>query len=120
MFKTIHLLTKKPGMSAEAFRDYYETTHRKFVKHLPGVRRYIRRYVTPLTGEAADHPGFDVIMEMWFDDEDAWRRGMAALQNSPHFEDLCLDEEQLFDRSKIVASRSMRVEEWETDAAELE
>lgn len=120
MFKTIHLLTKKPGMSSDEFREYYENVHRQFVKYLPGVRRYIRRYVYPLSGDSDDHPGFDVLMEMWFDDEDSWRRGMASLQGSSHFQDLCKDEENLFDRSKIVPSRSMRVEEFETDKSELQ
>ena len=42
MFRSIHLTKRKPGMSPEAFRDYYENHHSKLViTHVPegGIMR---------------------------------------------------------------------------------
>lgn len=78
MFKQVSLYERKAGISAEAFRAYYEETHvrtRLSSMTLPGLRRYMRRYLTaipdPVTGKALDL-GYDVITELWFEDKLAW------------------------------------------------
>ena len=66
MFKQVSLYKRKAGISAEAFRAYYEETHvrtRLSSMTLPGLRRYMRRYLTaipdPVTGKALDL-GYDM------------------------------------------------------------
>ena len=48
MFKVIGLLKRRPDLTPEAFRDYYETHHRligeKYLK--PYATRYMRRYLS--------------------------------------------------------------------------
>ena len=46
MFKTVCLLKRRPGMSLEEFKDYYENYHSKIgEKVLPDGVHYVRRYV---------------------------------------------------------------------------
>ena len=57
MIKQIGLLKRKPGMTPEAFRAYYETSHRVIgEKYLTGyAQKYMRRFLDPLTtGADAD------------------------------------------------------------------
>jgi len=76
MVKVIGLYKKKAGMSDEEFRDYYETKHiplfDEYTK-MPGVKHYARRYLkpiaTPIAGDVHSQTGYDVIMEVWCDEE---------------------------------------------------
>lgn len=119
MFKALFFLKRRPGMSVPEFIDYYENVHSKFIKYAPGVRRYFRRYVTPvylaplmsapeLAGKDTD---FDVLMELWFDDRAAFDAAFANLYSPEVGPMLRADEEKLFDLSKILI---MSVEEHET------
>ena len=72
VFKLLIFLKRRPGMSLEAFRDYYENFHRKIGENYKaGVCRYVRRYVQPLPNPATgqtEELDFDVVTETWFDD----------------------------------------------------
>src|SRR3546814_16208234 len=48
LLKLVALLKRRPGMTLDEFRDYYETTHSKFAEPLKGglAVRYVRRYFT--------------------------------------------------------------------------
>ena len=92
-------------MSFEAFVDYYENHHAKLAaRWVPTQRQYHRRYirpmVNPITGEAAELD-YDVITEMWFDDEASFQAAMAALSRPEAQAEITADEAMLFDRSKI-------------------
>jgi hypothetical protein len=105
MYKILMFMKRRPGMSPEAFRDYYENHHaplcQKYVS--PGVRRYIRRFVTPHpnpeTG-ADDELQFDVITEIWIEDEAIFRGTVKYLATSTMPDEVVEDEKRLFDRSK--------------------
>jgi uncharacterized protein (TIGR02118 family) len=106
MFKMVCLLKRRPGMSLEEFKSYYESTHRKIgEKYLPTCARYVRRYLTPfganpVTGEAA-RPEYDVLTEIWFESREAFDAAMASLADPEVAREIAEDEERLFDRSKI-------------------
>ena len=115
MFKTVCLLKRRDGMSFADFQDYYENHHRKIgEKVLPHGVRYMRRYLhgfpNPVTGEVPELE-FDVLTEMWFDDEAAFEAAMAALSEPAIAAEIAEDEERLFDRSKI---RFCTIEEHES------
>lgn len=117
MYKLIALLKRKPGMTPEAFKDYYENRHSRFSDVLKGgkVVRYFRRYFTHLPHPASGlsgEPEFDAMFEMWFEDEDQFKAAMALFTDTPLGNALIEDEENLFDRSKI---RHFIVEEHESD-----
>ena len=116
MIKVVTLLTRKPGMSREAFIKHYETHHRKIgEKYLGGFAvKYQRRYLT--VADAANHAPtelpFDVLMEIWFPDQHTMDAAMALIASAAAQEEIAADEERLFDRDLI---RSYTVEEYESE-----
>jgi len=92
-------------MTLEAFRDYYENRHAPLcAKYASGVSRYVRRFITPHpnpeTGESGELP-YDVITELWFEDEATFRGTVQYLSTSIMPDEVVEDEKRLFDRSKL-------------------
>jgi hypothetical protein len=67
IFKLLILIKRRPGMSTQEFRDYYENKHSKLggdIGVTVGMIHYVRRYLEPLNGgdrrvqqaERRDHP----------------------------------------------------------------
>ena len=116
MIKVVTLLTRKPGMSREAFIEHYETHHRKIgEKYLSGfATKYQRRYMQSagFREQDGDAPPFDVLMEIWFPDQPAMDAAMALIASESAQEEIVADEERLFDRDLI---RSYTVEEYESE-----
>jgi hypothetical protein len=113
VFKILMFLKRRPGMTLQAFRDYYENVHRKLgEKYAAGVCRYVRRYVEPLPGSPPGNElDFDVITETWFEDRSVFEKVAAFLSSGELPADVLADEERLFDRSK---SRFITVSECES------
>lgn len=104
VFKILLFMKRRPGISVEAFREYYETRHAPLAeKYSSGVSRYIRRYIDPQphpeTGEWVDGP--DVITELWFEDEKVYRGTLAYITSSLMPDEIVADERNLFDRSSF-------------------
>lgn len=105
MFKMIGLLKKRPGMSSEEFRDYYERYHRVIgEKYLSGrAVKYMRRYLTGfadvITGEQPAMP-YDVVLEIWYPDKQTFDQTNELLAAPDIAREIEEDEKQLFDRSK--------------------
>jgi hypothetical protein len=107
LLKLVALLKRRPGMTLEEFRDYYETTHSKFAEPLKGglAVRYVRRYFTPikhpLLDVEAEEPEFDAMMEMWFKDQAQFEAAMKVFSDPVLSKAIKDDESNLFDVSKI-------------------
>lgn len=119
MFKTVIMLKRKPGMSFEDFKDYYESHHRKLgEKVLPSGIHYVRRYLqpvpNPVTGEVTELE-FDVLTEVWYESREAFEAAMVALSEPEIAAEVAEDEEKLFDRTK---NRFCTIEEHESYPAE--
>lgn len=103
----VTLLKRKPGMSREAFIEYYENRHAVLAtKLVPGLIDYRRMYIDPermAFGMPPASPGFDVITVLVFADAEAYQRAAAALALAEISQQIAEDEEQLFDRSCIRA-----------------
>ena len=116
MIKVVTLLTRKPGMSREAFIEHYETHHRKIgEKYLSGfATKYQRRYMQSagFREQGGDAPPFDVLMEIWYPDQEALNGALAVLSTEEAQAEIAADEERLFDRELI---RSYTVEEYESE-----
>lgn len=121
MIKIITLLTRKPGMSREAFIEHYETHHRKIgEKYLGGFAlKYQRRYLQSagLREQEGDVPPFDVLMEIWYPGQEALNGALAVLSTDEAQAEITADEERLFDRDLI---RSYTVEEYESAMPAIE
>jgi hypothetical protein len=103
-YKILLFMKRRPGMSVEAFQDYYENHHAPLcVTYASGMKRYERRFLTPHpnpeTG-ATEELAFDVITELWFDDETTFRNTVTYLSTSKMPQAVVDDEMRLFDRSK--------------------
>ena len=102
MIRLIMTMRKKPGLSTEEFRDYYETHHRLLgEKHLRGfVECYMRRYLEarPAREGCEGEPIYDVLTEIWFRDQATHDACMAHLAKPEIAREIAEDEARLFDR----------------------
>lgn len=104
-YKLLLFLKRRPGMSLQEFRDYYENVHSKLCeKYTAGVRRYVRRYLqpasNPLTGQVQEME-FDVITELWFDDRKVFEKIAELTARGVTIPEIVADEERLFDRTRM-------------------
>jgi uncharacterized protein (TIGR02118 family) len=115
-YKILLLMKRRPGMTVAAFRDYYENRHVPLcAKYISGLSRYIRRYINPLphpeTGPVDELP-FDVITELWFDDEAVFKATVDYITTTIMPDEVVEDEKNLFDRTSF---RIATVVECESD-----
>jgi uncharacterized protein (TIGR02118 family) len=66
MLKTIHLLKKKKGMSAKAFKEYWLDVHAKMVRKVPYIRRYV---IWIAVGSPSKPMTYDGVVQLDFDNE---------------------------------------------------
>ena len=121
-YKILLFMKRRPGMSVEAFRDYYENNHVPLAMANSGgqgggIVRYMRRYLTPLphaeSGTNEELP-YDVVSELWFEDEAIFKGTVAYLSTTVMNDAVVNDEMNLFHRPTM---RMALVEECETDMA---
>jgi uncharacterized protein (TIGR02118 family) len=92
MLKFMVVLYKRPDLSEADFRRHREQVHGPLARNLPGLRRYIQNHRR--TDVNRKHPGWDAIVELYFDDWDAleaaWasREGAASDADLPAFVDM--------------------------------
>jgi hypothetical protein len=108
LIKVMMFFKKKDGLSDEEFKDHYENEHTAlFEKYLelPGVERYVRRYLAPIadtiSGETRSS-GFDVVTEVWFSDPklfESFRQGTLYPEDFRQL--IAADEATFFDRENI-------------------
>jgi len=105
VYKVLIFLKRRPGLSLEAFRDHYENKHVVVcAPYMKGVRKYTRRYVTPLPNAITgnnDEMEFDVITELSFDDQATVDLVLQYAAKGVLPPEVIEDEERVFDRKKI-------------------
>ncbi|MEM7721161.1 MAG: EthD family reductase [Pseudomonadota bacterium] len=91
MIKLVALVTRKSGMSKEAFRAYWLGTHAPLAAAIPGMRGY-RINIAGDPGDMAP-AGYDGSAEIWFDDRAAMEAGLGSAEgliagdDTAHFTD---------------------------------
>lgn len=111
MIKAVCLMRRRAGMSADEFKAYYENHHSKIGEAVfPGrAHKYVRRYLKPFSSEAdfghsnkaAAAPQFDVIMEVWYNDEAKMAESFEILANDRVRAFVQSDEAKLFDPNGV-------------------
>ena len=76
MIKLVALVTRKSGMTPEAFRDYWLRIHAPLAAQIPGMRGY-RINVAGEPGGMRPAP-YDGSAEIWFDSREAMDAGLGS------------------------------------------
>src|SRR5262245_9412171 len=97
MIKLVYCITRKPGMSDEAFFDYWEHVHGPIGARIPGLRRLVQSHRIPAPGDAAA-PDYDGMAELWFDDLPA----LLAARASPEWAASTEDEANFIDPTRTA------------------
>jgi len=104
--KVIALLARKAGLTEEQFVNYYEDHHAPLILSIaPQIRDYRRNYLRregAILAEAARWPEFDVVTELWFEDQTAFSAAMEAFTDPVNAARIARDEENVFDRSRTM------------------
>ena len=112
IFKLLILIKRRPGMSTQEFRDYYENKHSKLggdIGVTVGMIHYVRRYLEPLNGGELE---YDVLTECWFRDRAKFEMVAGPLSRGEFPPDVAADEERFMDRTK---TRFLKVVEYESE-----
>lgn len=105
MFKQVSFYRRNDGITHQEFCEYYENTHvktRLSSMRLPGLRHYLRRYLTPIPDPITDRvsdSGYDVITELWFDTKADWENYRKVSQDVEVREIATRDEILFMDQS---------------------
>lgn len=114
MYKLILLMKRKRGMSKEAFRRHYESSHVPLgVEALPLARRYVRNYLYAYPGgpDGEEELPYDAMTEIWFDSAEDCRHNMALLADRPEQAAIiAADEDKFIDGSKTLWFTSEQAE----------
>jgi uncharacterized protein (TIGR02118 family) len=90
MIKTISLLTRKEGLSGEAFVRRWVEVHAPLAHAIPGLRRYVQSHIRaePTRPDIAINGiSVDGIAELWFGDQAALERAHASPEAQRLFAD---------------------------------
>jgi uncharacterized protein (TIGR02118 family) len=110
MVKLINLITRKPGMSREAFIEHYETRHAPLAMRLfPQIVKYVRNYsvgTENLHYAGRPHTAtipYDAITEQWFKDQESYDEMIRMFMSDPQkFKELAEDESRFMDTTRAV------------------
>lgn len=86
MIKFVVVLYRKPGTTPEQFRDYFVRVHGPLAAAIPGLLRYVQNFAAADPKRA--HPGWDAIIELYFDSSDAMETAWATREGGVATEDL--------------------------------
>ena len=86
MLKFMVVIYRRPELTPAEFRRHLEEVHGPLVKNLPGIRKYIQNYVCSDAKRKA--PGWDAIVEVYFDSWDAMEAAWATPQGAASDADL--------------------------------
>lgn len=123
--KVMLLLKRKAGMSAQEFRDYYESSHVKLAHRYLGhlFADYRRNYMLPVAGgqDETQNPGlanpdYDAITEIWMKDEAAWAE-MQRIMADPEIGRIFMeDEDHFLDRPALRIFPCFEIQSTSMDA----
>jgi uncharacterized protein (TIGR02118 family) len=88
MLKFMVVLYRRPDLSQQEFRRHLMEVHGPLAQKLPGLRRYVQNYVSDDPNR--NHPGWDAIVELYFEDYGAMERAWASAEGKASDADLPL------------------------------
>ena len=97
MIKLVYCITKKSGLTDEAFFSYWKDVHGIIGARIPGLRKLVQSRRLAVPGDKYQ-PDYDGMAELWFDDLEALHKA----RQSPEWQASSDDEENFIDRSKVA------------------
>jgi uncharacterized protein (TIGR02118 family) len=88
MLKFMVVLFRRPDLTADQFRHHLEDVHAPLAKALPGLRKYRQNYA--VASATRKDPGWDAIVELFFDSREAMEAAWASPQGAASDADLPL------------------------------
>jgi len=88
MLKFMVVLFRRPDLTADQFRRHLEHVHASLAKALPGLKKYRQDYAVASSNRR--HPGWDAIVELYFESRDAMEAAWASPQGAASDADLPL------------------------------
>ena len=88
MLKFMVVLYRRPELTSAEFRGHLLEVHGPLAKRLPGLKKYAQNYVCADTKRKP--PGWDAIVELYFDSWDAMEAAWASPQGAASDADLPL------------------------------
>jgi uncharacterized protein (TIGR02118 family) len=76
MLKFMVVLYRKPDTGEAEFHKFLREVHGPMALAIPGLRRYMQNHVVP--DPKRKHPGWDAIVELYFDDWESMEAGWAT------------------------------------------
>lgn len=121
--KMVLLLKKKPGMTSDEFKRYYETYHAPLATKLLHFGTYKRNYINKEDLYQAGHvehaaplPDYDVVVEIGFESPDDYQKMLDVLADPVAGKQIADDEANFLDRGAL---QMFFVDECETPRVEL-
>jgi uncharacterized protein (TIGR02118 family) len=87
MLKFMVVVYRRPDLTPSQFRHHLQEVHAPLVKNLPSLRAYKQNHVLR---DPKRNPGWDAIVELYFDDWDAMEAAWASPQGAASDADLPL------------------------------
>ena len=78
MLKFMVVLYRRNDLSQEEFRRHLREIHGPLARKLPGLRKYVQNYASD--DPKRKHPGWDAIVELYFDDWDKMEHAWASVE----------------------------------------
>jgi uncharacterized protein (TIGR02118 family) len=88
MLKFMVVLYRRPDLAPAQFRKHLEEIHAPLAKNLPGLRRYRQDHA--VADPKRPHPGWDAIIELYFDNRESMEAAWASPQGAASDADLPL------------------------------
>ena len=88
MLKFMVVLYRREDLTYDRFRRHLEQIHAPLAKKLPGLKKYIQNH--RVDDPKRTHPGWDAIIELYFEDWQAMEAAWASAQGAASDADLPL------------------------------
>jgi len=88
MLKFMVVLYRRPDLTPAQFRKHLEEIHAPLAKNLLGLKQYKQSHA--LADPKRPHPGWDAIIELYFDNREAMETAWASPQGTASDADLLL------------------------------
>lgn len=75
MKKMIGLMVRRPDMSPDEFRKYWNSTHAEITAKVPGLRLYVQNMCLP---DENGEPPYDGVAVLGWDDDESMAQSLAT------------------------------------------